>query len=215
MSKKLYRSYKPVTATDGILTWIKDTFDNTVAWTPDDSEQFISNITALSPNARITRIQAYLDNLENVTPAIKIHADAIRAIYTELENHFNIDKEGIHKLDHAEELWEKIIILRDVMPKAAQGVAQSKRMSDIASRTRSIIPVIAKKLVKNYPGSQTVELWRRLYSELEDRGFDPMIETDRKGYELYRYFTNKSDDCRTTTSIGFQSFANSLSKSRK
>lgn len=210
MSKKQCRAYKPVTVTDGITSWTKHTFDNTVEWTPDDFEKFKSGMVTLTPHARITRMQAYLDNLENVTPAIKLHVDAIRAIYAGLDNHYNVDEKGLYELDRAEWLWKKIIILRDVMPRAAQGVAQSKRMSDIASRPRSVIPLIAKELVKNYPKYKAEELWQYLSNELKDRGLDPEEETNKKGCRLYRYF--KSELSEKTKTISFESFSNILSK---
>lgn len=124
MSKPKYRAYKPVTQTDGILTWNQDTFDNTVGeWTDDDIDRFQASLMAMSPNARITAMQARLDSLAGVTPMIKMYADAIRAILAGLDNHHSVTTGEARELARAGMLWEKIIILRDVMPKAVTGAA--------------------------------------------------------------------------------------------
>lgn len=131
MSKPNYRAYKPVNMTDGLHNWVQATFDKTVEMTPDDMEKLATVINGHSPNARLTRMQARLDGLQNITPAIKLHADAIRSIYAGLVNYFSVNREGLDALDKADDLWVKVMVLRDLLPKAIMGAKNSKTQQAI------------------------------------------------------------------------------------
>ena len=81
-------------------------------------------------------MQARLDSLKDVTPMIKMHADAIRAIHAGLDNHHSLkSKAEADALARADELWQKIIILRDLMPKAVMGIGLSN-MNRIKGKIR-------------------------------------------------------------------------------
>ena len=126
MKNPKYRAYKPVMVTDDIFIWQQDSFDNTVgAWTDADIDKCIASLQSCAPLERITTIQARLDSLKITTPAIKLHADAIRAIYAGLGNHHSVTLAELRRLDEAERLWEKIMVLRDIMPKFITGAAVS------------------------------------------------------------------------------------------
>lgn len=128
--KSKYRAFKPVTMTDGILAWPQDRFDNTVGeWTDGDIDKFQASLGASAPLERIASMRERLDSLKDVTPMIKMHADAIRAIHAGLDNHHGVTIAESRMLDEAERLWEKIVTLRDVMPKADMGCGLSKTNS--------------------------------------------------------------------------------------
>lgn len=159
MTQPKYRAYKPVDMTDGLQNWIQHTFDNTVEWTTDDEKMFVDVSINLTPNTRITSMQARLDSLKNITPAIKVHADAIRAIHDGLDNHFSINYEGMIGLQRADELWAKIVLLRDLLPKAITGEKFTRgRRSGTGGPIRKAIA----RLLKNNPELNNKILWNAI-----------------------------------------------------
>lgn len=150
MGEPKYRAYKPVNMTDGILTWVQHTFDNSIEMTPDDEEMFVAMLEGLSPEERIRTMQANLDGLQNFTPAIKLHADAIRAVHAGLDNHFSVNREGLASLQRADDLWAKIIVLRDVVPKAVMGAKSSKNQSDRAKLPRKLSESQSQRIATIY-----------------------------------------------------------------
>jgi hypothetical protein len=237
VSKKRYKAYKPIPVTDGIRRWTSNTFtlDNTVAWTQDDIEKFKSGFATLSPDARIAhlqtcldnlgdaRSQAHLDNLEKRTPeirpAIKVHADVIQAILSGLNNYSIPDGDRFSELlALAEKYWRNILILCEVMPKAAQGAAQSERQSEKARRPRNIsYHESVKSLAKKYPDARPRDVWDKLPGELENND----CEIEEYGDEYYRYvenirYTGDGDNKPVKTKpVKFRSFSNLFYKSRK
>lgn len=145
-----YMSYRPVITADGLVQWIKHTFDCTVEMTPSDIELMQQLMMACSPNARITKMQSNLDGLKNTTPAIQTYADAIRAIYAGLDNHYSVDWDGSQALARAEELWIKIVLLRDMLPKAIIGIKNSKTQSERAKQPRKLSEDKSKRIVSEY-----------------------------------------------------------------
>lgn len=122
---KVYNAYKPVLVSDGIQTWVKHTYDNTVPWTKDDEAKFIEGLDRLGPYERIDDMQAMLATLPIDNPAITLHADAIRAIHREVQAPpVGFNRERLARLDKASELWAKILIIRDLMPVAREAATQ-------------------------------------------------------------------------------------------
>ncbi len=182
MTDSKYRAYKPVTMTDGIRTWVQNTFDNTVPWTPADEERFKKSVYGATPNARIVAMQAQLNLLQNVTPAIKLHADAIHAIHAGLSSHFSITSWAEHEaMDKADDLWSKILILRDVMPLARKG--EKFQPGKDAGAVSPLTKAIAKHL-KKYPNATAAEVWKAL-SEKPPRGH-MFMENPRFGKYIER-----------------------------
>jgi len=140
MSKQ-YRAYKPVRCTDGITSWVEHTFDNTVAMTPDDIAMAKFADLASAPAERIAAMRENLDSLKNPTPEIKLHADEIRAIYARLSDDFHIKTREEHAaMQKADELWDHIVTLRDLLPKAVTGaavIAGSKKGGIIRGKQQS------------------------------------------------------------------------------
>lgn len=143
-----YRAYKPFQATDGLLVWTQHYFDNTVEWTEADCEMFIATSTdALAPEERIKRLQGNLDGLRNITPVIQVHIDEIRAILARMENHFCLkNQHEADELGSAEMLWQKILVLRDVVPLAKRGVTFTRKKSPgaIGETSKFIQQVVMK-----------------------------------------------------------------------
>lgn len=127
MAKK-FNAYKPVKMTDGIQTWIDHRFDMT-AMTPDDFDAFhaIDN----SPEFRIKEMAARLDTLAVTTPAIAAHVAEIRAIHDRVRPMLGrLKNEHLDLLKQADHMWSNIMVLRDMMPRAAKGVAYGKAQAD-------------------------------------------------------------------------------------
>lgn len=206
MSKPKYRAYKPVTETDGITSWVHHAFDNTVAWTPDDIAMSDSRWRACAPDARIAAMLENLDSLKNPTSTIQLNADEIRAIYKGLSSdgkNIPISKEDHAALHRADELWDHIVMLRDVMPKAVMGENTSKANRAKAKLPRSIISEIKAKLVSQYPDYMAKELWPHLFAELQRMELDPEDNCDVPGKEWYSY-----DHKDGRKKISFRRFAN-------
>jgi hypothetical protein len=119
--KPKYKAFKPITVTDGILTFTKLTFDNTVPWTPDDCERFKTMLDAAAPRARIKAMQAKLESVTDTNPAIQMMADEIRAIHANVKSHHSLTREDLDELGRTEQLWQRILIVRDVIPLARTG----------------------------------------------------------------------------------------------
>lgn len=129
---KIYNAYKPVLMSDGIQTWIKHTYDNTVPWTKDDEAQFIEGLSRLGPYERIDDMQAMLATLPTDNPAITLHADAIRAIHEEVQAPpVGFTRERLARLDRASELWAKIQIIRDLMPVVQEAVTKKAQRKEV------------------------------------------------------------------------------------
>lgn len=204
MKNPKYRAYKPVMVTDGIFTWQQDSLDNTVgAWTDADIDKFQAGIQSCAPFDRIATIQARLDSLKKPTPGVEMYADAIRTILAGLSNHHSLNLKEARGLAEAEMLWDKLIIVRDVMPKAVQGLSQSKAQSDRAKLRRFIIAGIKEKLSGEHPDYSAKELWPHLYDKLDEMTLDPEVKDDVPGKESYIYDHNGK---RKTISFG--AFAN-------
>lgn len=174
--EKVYRAYKAVRMTDGIQTWIIHRHDFTVAWddwTAADKAELDADRRD-APLERIEDMQAMLATLPADNPAIRLHADAIRAILAELLTPPVIfNKERHARLDQASELWGKILVIRDVMPKAKTGqkFTQGRKVG-----TESPIKKAVRKTLKANPLLKTLEVWRilakappRNWSFLENR----------------------------------------------
>lgn len=207
--------------------------------TQDNIEKFKSGIATLSPDARITHLQTcldnlgdaqsqeYLDKLEKNIPEIrskvKFHTDTIQTILSELNNYSILNWDKISKLEVAELSWKKILIFCDVLPKAIQGAAESKRMSDIASKPRNtILWESVKNLVEKYPDCSARELWLHLPDELENSRCE-LEKGDREEQNKIEYLENARSPLNnneetkpiTQKSISFRSFSNLLTKIRK
>jgi|GEM_PF-4089948 len=204
MSGPKYRAYKTATVTDGIWRWVRATFDCTVRWTPDDEKKFIDGMSHLSPNARIAAMKANLDGLQNVTPPIKMHADAIRGIHADFKKSGST-YEGLQNLQKADALWEKIRLLRDVIPLARMGKDFSGVQSIKGGKSRPRIDVDGEKysmrdIVKGLASKTDElgdllparELWDELFSQLDEMHLSPKVSTvpveeiayGKKGYKI-------------------------------
>lgn len=169
---RIYKAYKPVVMTDGILAWPNHTFDNTVQWTADDCEQFWEATKRLGPYERIEDMQAMLADLPTDNPAITLHADAIRAIHAEvLAPSKGFTRERLARLDEASALWAKIMVIRNIMPIAREAVVKKAKVSatntasaekprpknkKAATATVENVAAFAKK--QGYPGGIKYEL---------------------------------------------------------
>ena len=119
--------------TDGLQTGTARVFDFTQEWTAADAEEFRKMLSGKTPESRVRKMQTQLGALGvNVAAPIKLHADAIRAILADLPP--APTGRQVDRLDEADHLWQKILVLRDVVPKAVLGVkhseAQRKRRAD-------------------------------------------------------------------------------------
>lgn len=237
MSKPKYRSYKPVTETDGITSWIKHTFDNTVAMTPDDIAMMKSTLMDCAPDARIAAMQENLDSLQNPTPIMKLNADGIRAIYAGLSDCSHIKTREEHAaMRKADELWDHIVILRDLLPPAITGAAviagsrkggiirgeqQSREKAEkddveiIHGRGNVSAIINNLALMKDQLGDYLRprdELWPKLIGSLDELGLRPNDIYDDTGKPLsidYRDGDGKSGQ------ILFTSFKVMVSTARK
>ena len=191
MSKpKKYRAYQPVKKTDGFHRWVEHSFDLTVKGTPDDLEMMKAVWMAGGPRERMAAIQAKLDSLREATPAMQIHADAIQTILARLSDHeLPFARQEMAELAEAERLWDYIVLLRDVRPKAVMGEAHSKEQSKKARLPRGgIIAGIKEKLDKRYPDHTATELWPHLFHELREEGLHPKdVPGKEPGKEQYIY----------------------------
>lgn len=216
--KPRYNAYKPVMMTDGIQTWVRDTFDMSKPMTADDLAKFKEDHG--SPKARITAMQARLDALKNVTPEMRLHVDAIRAIYASMPHALT---QGVRnnaewlELRHADELWAKIMILRDVMPLARMGREHSQSQSQKAQLPRkraitddgediAITDIIASLALREDELGDYLphdELWGVFFAELDRLGLDPSESADGESIK-YR-----------SGSIARKRFANAIGETRK
>jgi hypothetical protein len=160
--EKHYSAYKPVKMTDGIVDWTFDNFDNTAHWTKDDIEKSRSVLLRLGPHERIEDMEAMLATLPTDNPAIAMHAAEIRAIHAEVKaepGEFTLKR--LDRLSETYELWTKILILRDLVPKAKQAAKQSQSQSARRKGTGQDHEAVKRhheRLVKNGdhdPTSQT------------------------------------------------------------
>lgn len=204
--KPKYRAYKPVQATDGLLTWTQHTFDHTVEMTADDEEKLISVLEGIAPEERIKRLQANLDGLQNMTPVIQAHVNEIRAILARLDNHFSFkNRHEADELGRAEMLWQKILILRDMVPHAERG-ARCLQGSHIGGKMRGeqqtkekaakddvevihgrgkVSEIINRLALKKDSMGDYLrprnELWDMLWGELDLMGLHPVEHFDNEG----------------------------------
>jgi hypothetical protein len=157
---RVYSAYKPVPQTDGIQTWTEHTHDFTAPWTKDDEAKFIEATERLGPYERIDDMQAMLATLPTDNPAISMHADVIRAIHAEVQAPpIGFTRERLAQLDQASEMWAKILLIRDVIPKARVGAKFTDGRK--AGTGGPIRKAIAKVLKKNY-GYKNPDLWAAL-----------------------------------------------------
>lgn len=174
-----YRAYMPVTMTDGILAWPQDRLVNTVGeWTDGDIDKLQASLGAVAPLERIKSMQARLDSLTGVTPMIEMYMAAIRAIHTGLNNHHSVTIAENRMLDEADRLWEKIIILRDVMPKAVKGgkFPPGREKGSLSPKTKYI-----NQLVSMYPLLCPKELYKIADKSILGEGRPMKISTfDKK-----------------------------------
>jgi hypothetical protein len=238
MSKPKYRAYKPNYETDGVTTWVAHHFDSTVEMTPDDIAMMKSTLMDSAPDARVTAMQENLDSLQNPTSIIKLNADEIRSIHDELSSdgkNSPINREDLAALHRADELWDHIVILRDVMPKAITGdavIAGSKKGGIMRGKQQSREKA-EKDEVENIHGRGKVsdiinklalmtdelgdylsprdELWTNLLGDLDGLGLSPIERFDDQRRPLridYR------DGDGKTGEITFASFKSMVSTAR-
>lgn len=204
--------------------FIKDARYTVGEWTDDDIDKFQVSFATGSPNARITTMQARLDNLKDVTPIIKMHVDAIRAIHAGMNNHHSATWAELERLNAAEILWEKIIILRDVMPKANMGARHSKEQSEKAKRPRGkitdrgeTISDIIDRLAcaKDELGDHipAPSLWEPLFAALQDAGAEPVEK--RNNGEPRKSSYSYTPDAEKTKSISRGRFETRIAECRK
>jgi hypothetical protein len=129
MKKPRYKAYKPVLATDGVKCWTRHTFDDTVKWTNDDCEKFAEVFSAkgVSPIGSIEIMQERLAALENITPTIQLHVDAIRQIHAVFFATKPITLDSLAALDKQNEHWRSIWLIQDVLPVVRESVAQKAK----------------------------------------------------------------------------------------
>ncbi len=126
-----YRAYKAVKMTDGLQTWIDARFDMQQPLTAGDWEALRAMLESTSPQNRIAAMEARLATLGKSTdPTIRMHVAAIRAI---LRKRLSVQatagiasRADLDLLKEADHLWVKIMVLRDVVPKAVMGAKHSE-----------------------------------------------------------------------------------------
>lgn len=84
------------------------------------------------PKDWIEALEEKLGRLENVTPAIQLHVDAIRAIHAQIPS--TSGREQTWLLTQAQQHWTDIMLLRNVMPKARQAKKREKQLTEFAAK---------------------------------------------------------------------------------
>lgn len=150
--KPKYSAYQPVEAADGIQMWTQHTFNHQAPWTDDDARKFDEVCSSIGgPYERIEKMQDMLVTLPTDNPFINVHADAIRAIHAEVQAPpIGFTRERLARLNEASALWDKIMVIRDVMPLATQGARQSQSQSDRAKGSRKLTSVQADRIRRQY-----------------------------------------------------------------
>ncbi|PNG56332.1 hypothetical protein WDL1CHR_00879 [Variovorax sp. WDL1] len=128
-------SRKPVltqkVVTDGIRVRTAWEFDTERA-TREDWRQ-LANVWNDGPKEWIEALEANLAGVKQVTPAIQLRIDAIRAILAGLPTSpVNLNREQMQQLTDALQHWTEIMVLRDVMPKARQAKKRAKQLTEFA-----------------------------------------------------------------------------------
>lgn len=157
MSKKkntsapTYNAYSEEKVTDGIQVWTRYNFDFTKTATQDDLKAFEKSFSQGGPLSRIESMEEKLTKLENVTPSMQLHIDAIRVVHAKVqEPPFGFTRERLLMLDQADSHWLKIMMLRDIIPAAQKGAKYSKTQSEIASAPRKMTELQQKSIAKEY-----------------------------------------------------------------
>lgn len=141
-------------ASDGMFEWETYRIDNTKEQTEADWRVFLNTVDATNPFARIEQMEAALAELKNITPAMQVQIDAIRAIHAKVQAPpVGFTRERLLMLDQADAHWEKLLLLRDAIPMARKGAAHSKKQSKSASAPR--------KLKDGDAEMAATEYWRR------------------------------------------------------
>ncbi|WP_146039334.1 MULTISPECIES: hypothetical protein [unclassified Variovorax] len=117
--------------TDGIRVRTAWEFDTERA-TREDWRQ-LANVWNDGPKEWIEALEANLAGVKQVTPAIQLRIDAIRAILAGLPTSpVNLNREQMQQLTDALQHWTEIMVLRDVMPKARQAKKRAKQLTEFA-----------------------------------------------------------------------------------
>jgi|GEM_PF-3692857 len=142
MSKPKYNAYKgEILMTDGVQTWTRHEFDHTKVPNNDDWAIFKQCLSAphMHPQGRIDLMRARLEALENITPTMQLHIDAIRKIHVDFLAKNPPTLESMDALEKQNEHWLKIQLISKVLPLARKKVkantdariaSQKKRKKD-------------------------------------------------------------------------------------
>lgn len=159
---------------------VTDGIDATVPFTADDAAALVESMRAHTPRRRIAEMRARIAALgEPLSPTLRPHVDAIRAILDELASLTGTAATWaqLFALQKAERHWEKILTLRDLVPLAQRGKKSFAGTSsggaaprDNPERTaqRKAENDAAKKIWKEHPHKSA----RAVAKEIDPNKFD-------------------------------------------
>ena len=172
---------------------------------PDDWEKFkqVLSDPNLHPIGRIEIMQAHLDALENITPTMQIHVDAIRKIHVEFMETETRTLESLDALEKQNEHWLKIQLIRDTLPAARLGRKFTRgRVKNSVSKLRKSI----QREIKTNPNLRPAEIWKAL-AEKPPKGLT--FQDNRMG--KYIEEDVKQDGVKNT---GYKRFCNIVSEEK-
>ncbi len=201
MAKKpKYNAYTAVQMTDGLRTWVEHRFDMTKAFTADDHRMRKADLRDW-PAARIQDMRARLAKMP-ADPAMKVHAHEILRILDsmpEVERGRGASREQLSELHRAEMLEGNILVIRDVLPKAAKG--EKFLPGRDAGAVSPLRKAIRGHLRKN-PSATAAEVWSALKAR-------PPTGHDFMDNRLGKYIEHG------TASTGYRRFQNLVSEERR
>ncbi|MCZ2099473.1 MAG: hypothetical protein LC121_25070 [Anaerolineae bacterium] len=204
MSKPKGRAFRTERATDGIVTltrWRLDRGSISAA----DRKAIERTMHAGSPEGRIEALERNLRTLSTAAPPVAhMHAAEIRKRLDEL-NHLrgglDATRDELRRLSEAEQLWAKVMLVRDVMPLARRGAKfQPGRKGGAVGPIRKAITTALKR----DPTLTNDELWERVKAH-PPRGWRA-VESTRLG----RYFAGP----RASDSTSYARFRNIAAEER-